>query len=181
VSYRDGTPAMTWDATAAAIYLVRNPLDVVISFSNHLGKSIDETIQFLNSEKSMSTQPNQIPFYLGGWSGHVQGWTEQKDLERVVVRYEDLIADPKPQFRKIAELLGLKVDDAGLERALGMTQFERLQEAEQKSGFKEKSPHSERFFRTGKTKQWLNRLSAAQIQQITSANQAMMERFGYAE
>jgi hypothetical protein len=181
VSYRDGTPAMTWDATAGAIYIVRNPLDVVISFSNHLGKSIDETIHSLNSETSTSTHANQIPFYQGSWSHHVRGWTEQEDLERVVVRYEDLLADPEPQFRKIAELLGLKLDDAGLERVLSMTQFERLREAEQKSGFKEKPQHSERFFRTGKTKQWLNRLSAEQIQQITSANHAMMERFGYAE
>ena len=180
-SYRDGTPAMTWDATAGAIYLVRNPLDVVISYSEHLGKSIDETIRHLNSEKTMSTQPNQIPFYLGSWSSHVRGWTEQENLQRVVVRYEDLVANPEPQFRKIAELLGLKLDDAGLQRVLGMTQFERLKQAEQKSGFKEKPPHSKRFFRTGKTKQWLDRLSTEQIRRITSANHAMMERFGYAE
>ncbi|HXV24460.1 MAG TPA: sulfotransferase domain-containing protein, partial [Alphaproteobacteria bacterium] len=40
-------PMITLEVTAGAIYVVRNPLDVAISYSHHLGKTIDETINIL--------------------------------------------------------------------------------------------------------------------------------------
>src|SRR5205807_10374247 len=43
----DGHPLVTLDVTAGAIYIVRNPLDVVISLSHHLGLSLDRTIEIM--------------------------------------------------------------------------------------------------------------------------------------
>ena len=42
-------PLITLDLTAGAIYILRNPLDVAISYSHHLGETIDWTIHVLNS------------------------------------------------------------------------------------------------------------------------------------
>src|ERR1700679_2432595 len=39
--------------TAGAIYIVRNPLDVTISYSHHLGKTIDEMIDFMETQDAV--------------------------------------------------------------------------------------------------------------------------------
>ena len=42
-----GVPTVTFEATAGAIYVVRNPMDVAISYSHHLGTSLDATIHYM--------------------------------------------------------------------------------------------------------------------------------------
>ena len=38
---------MTPELTAGAIYIVRDPRDIAVSFSHHVGRSIDDTIAFM--------------------------------------------------------------------------------------------------------------------------------------
>src|SRR5579864_5134260 len=40
-----GVPLINFAVTAGAVYIVRNPLDVAISFAKHMGTSIDEAIE----------------------------------------------------------------------------------------------------------------------------------------
>jgi hypothetical protein len=39
-----GTPMITMEYTAGAIYVIRNPLDVVISYADHYGLTLDQAI-----------------------------------------------------------------------------------------------------------------------------------------
>jgi hypothetical protein len=39
-----GHSAINFSATAGAVYIVRNPLDVAISFAHHAGRPVDQTI-----------------------------------------------------------------------------------------------------------------------------------------
>ncbi len=43
----DGRPLLPADATAGAIYLLRNPLDVALSLAAHNGESVDQSIAAL--------------------------------------------------------------------------------------------------------------------------------------
>ncbi len=72
----DGHPLVNLEVTAGAIYIVRNPLDVAISFSHHNGCSIDEIIDFMSakSAQTVGTDVNAYEHY-GPWSEHVMSWT----------------------------------------------------------------------------------------------------------
>src|SRR5260221_5103217 len=45
-----GHPLVNPEVTAGAIYMVRNPLDVSISYAHHLGVSLDESIEVMNRQ-----------------------------------------------------------------------------------------------------------------------------------
>ena len=67
-----GHPTINFCVTAGAIYIVRNPLDVAISYAHHLGRSIDATIELVNL-KNAETTVTEKQFYelYGSWSQHV--------------------------------------------------------------------------------------------------------------
>src|SRR5262249_13598624 len=91
-----GTQLITVAESAAAIYLVRNPLDVVISHSHHYGGDLDSTIDLLAAEGTM-TKPSEthVAEYHGSWSEHVQSWTTHPSQGLHIVRYEDMLATPQ--------------------------------------------------------------------------------------
>lgn len=57
-----GKPLIHMDWTAAAIYIVRNPLDVCISLADHYGVTIDEAIRIM-ANKGTVTQGSERVIY----------------------------------------------------------------------------------------------------------------------
>lgn len=84
------------EATRCAIYLVRNPLDVVPSNSRHMGKSIDTTIRDMNDDthainSELNNVTNNLSQRLSSWSGNVLSWLNAPSEMKVhVMRYEDM-------------------------------------------------------------------------------------------
>ena len=175
-----GTPLITLDLSAAAIYIVRNPLDVVISHSHHYGADLDTTIDLLASEGTI-TNPSatHVAEYHGSWSEHVRSWTSRPSPGLHVVRYEDMLSAPNKSFAAIDRFLQLSSPRDRLERAIRRSSFKVLQEQEKRRGFREKTDVAERFFRAGKAGQWRTVLSRAQIDRVVDAHRDQMERFGY--
>ena len=173
-------PMITIELTAGAIYVVRNPLDVAISYSHHLGKTLDQTITILNS--SRSGNPNtmkNVYQLLGSWSEHVNSWTARPHPGLHVMRYEDMLEKPERTFGGVASFLGLKPPRERLLRAIERCRFDELRKREEAQGFKERSDHSERFFREGRAGQWRELLSSEQVQRVVDAHRPAMQRFGY--
>ena len=61
-----GVPLITMAVTVGAIYVVRNPLDLVLSLAPHFGLSIDGAIKLMASEKAVHrpigpTSPSDFP------------------------------------------------------------------------------------------------------------------------
>ena len=54
-----GGPLFPRAATAGAVYLVRNPLDVAVSYAHHLQWSIDRTVEEMNRSEITSAQASQ--------------------------------------------------------------------------------------------------------------------------
>jgi len=69
--------------------------------------------------------------------------------------------------------------DEQLADAIDRSSFEKLREQEEKAGFLERSEKAERFFRDGRSGQWKEVLTSAQIARIVEAHKEQMERFGY--
>jgi len=179
-TFRDKTPAIARDVTRGAICVVRNPLDVVVSFADHYGLTIDKTIEALHyRDHVIPGNEHTVPQYLGEWSNHVTSWLDSGDLYRVIMRYEDMSRDTPRAFQIILKFLNLQAEADRIDRAIRFSQFKSLQKQEAQSGFPEKSNHSKRFFRDGRTGGWRQALSQPQVDRIIAHHGAAMKRLGY--
>jgi len=175
-----GAPCIDMRYTAGAIYVVRNPLDVVLSLSDHFGVSLDQAIaQMADPDARTANLPHRVPDVMSSWSNHVRSWTQERNPRLHVMRYEDMLAKPQPTFAKLARFLGLPASRERIERAIRFSSFDTLQKLESSKGFVERSSHSQRFFRSGKAGQWQDVLSPEQVRRIVTLHKAQMERFGY--
>ncbi|MBM3492461.1 MAG: sulfotransferase domain-containing protein [Alphaproteobacteria bacterium] len=175
-----GVPLITMAATAGALYVVRNPLDLVLSLADHFGLTLDQAIDMLGDPQSatQTDERNVFEFY-GTWSQHVRSWAGQQGKQLLVVRYEDMATKPEQSFGRVAGFLGLKPPRARLDKAIRFASFEVLRRQEEARGFRERSLHQARFFRVGRAGQWRARLSPAQVERVISEHAAEMGRFGY--
>ena len=176
----EGIPLHNLSVMAAAVYIVRNPLDVVLSVADHFGLTVDEAIDFMASEETGTpTNEENVAGFMGSWSTHVQSWTLQPHPAIVVVRYEDMQDKAIKAFGSVARLLGLGKDKSRLRKAIQFSSFRELKKQELAEGFIEKSPNSSHFFRKGSKNQWADALSDDQVAAIVDRHREQMLRFGY--
>ena len=163
-----------------AIYLVRNPLDLVISYSAHLGVSIDEAIDAMDGTPNLTVEAdNNVVTVMGSWSEHADSWLTNKSIPRILVRYEDLVKDPTKEFNKVLSTLGMEIDDDQLNNAIRFSSFSELAKQESISGFRERPPHAKQFFRQGVSGQWKHILQRSQVEKIILAHGNVMTKLGY--
>ena len=175
-----GHPMFDLGLTAGAIYIVRNPLDIVASYAAHSGREIEETVEFLITHNYTSRgSEKQVPQLMGSWSQNVQSWTAQPNPALHVMRYEDMVQDPAGTFGGLASFLKLDPPVDRLERALKFSSFDQLKQAEAKDGFDEKTDHQSTFFRAGRIGGWQDELTSDQVQRIVDVHRDQMMRFGY--
>ena len=190
---RDGDPLVlkTHDAyrtvrfppTGMAVYLVRNPLDVAVSYAHHGNLPVDRIVALMNSDGWESHTRGGVfggfPEPLTTWSGHVVSWTEQTAIPVHVARYEDLLARPRAGFAAIVRFIGLGEDPARLRQAVERSSFARLQAQEAEFGFVEKQPTAQSFFRAGVAGSWRTALTREQVRALVDAHGETMAKFGY--
>lgn len=176
----DGYPLHNPDVSAGAIYVLRNPLDVVISMSHHFGISLDEAIMYLGNEAAATENSELfVTEVLGSWSRHVKSWSEFDNDRILVLRYEDLLDKPAKGFGKIARLIGLAADRQRIERAIQFASFGNLAELERRNGFAEVPIKGKRFFRAGRANQWRQVLSRDQVMRVITDHREQMARWRY--
>ncbi len=154
--------------TAAAIYIIRNPFDVAISFARHSSISIDQSIDRLSDPLNMSKGDSGIIEVLGRWDDHVQSWAKAPGLPYHLMRYEDMVDNPKIAYKALLKFLQVPADYTSLQRALKETSFSAMQKQESKQGFKEKPPGMDSFFSTGTYGGWVAKLTVDQVARIHS-------------
>lgn len=181
----DGRWLFPPEASAAVIYLIRDPRDVAVSYAFHNGHGdMERAVAQLADPAHTIGRPwhDQLPQYLGSWSVHVASWVDQGEIPVCVVRYEDMLADtPRELARVIAAVRpDVPLSPERLARAVDHARFDRLAAAETESGFREKPPKAERFFRKGEAGDWRNHLTPAQAGRIVADHLVTMRRFGYA-
>ncbi len=176
-----GTPLINTDVSAGAIYIVRNPLDVAISYAHFSGTTIDSIIKTMATKGlGFETTPQKVRSVMGSWSEHVATWTDYANQSVLVVRYEDMIEKPDRIFARVAQHLRVKPSKEQLRQAIAMASFDRLRAKEAAEGFVEKPDTSiTPFFREGRPGQWRDTLSKEQIAAIVSTHRKAMRRFGY--
>src|SRR5690606_4801653 len=120
----DGKDIIPPEVTAGGIYLIRNPFDLAPSFARHQSADIDTAIERMCNPDTVMGTPSGIFDVLGRWDDHVYSWTNAPGLKRRVIRYEDLLAKPASEMRRLLEVfLGQKVDGPKLAKAVKATAF----------------------------------------------------------
>lgn len=175
----EGVPLITMSHTAGAIYMVRNPLDVALSYANHFGMPIDQAIEEMANDGTGSKPSDRnARQYYGSWSLNVSSWTQNAVPTLHVVRYEDMQERPVETFGGVARFLGLDPPRERLDRAISHSSFGALKAQEEEHGFVERTEHT-RFFREGRTGTWRTVLSEEQVARLVADHREQMERFGY--
>lgn len=172
------------DVTRAAIYIARNPLDVVVSYSFHTGKPIQKVIDQLNDtkfeiSKNTDSLKSQVCQHLGSWSEHVAGWIEQQHIPVIFITFEHLLENTPEVFKRLLNQLMIPYSEKRFSEALQISDFSNLQSKESTNGFAEKPLQAETFFREGKRNSYINHLSKEQIKIILDNHSEMMIRLGY--
>ena len=175
-----GSTTINFAVTAGVIYVVRNPLDVAISYAHHLGCSLDETIAIMGSANAeIPVTEMQVHEVVGSWSQHVLSWTHKPHQALYVMRYEDMLATPERTFGGLARHLLLTPTPRQLAEAIDRSSFARLRAQEESDGFDESPGKGGRFFREGRAGQWTDILTKSQVSQIVKDHGPQMARFDY--
>jgi hypothetical protein len=151
-----GTHTVTFDVTAGAIYLMRNPLDVAVTYSRHRKKDLDDTVAAMNhSERIPDRTANRSYEIIGSWSENVASWTKPHD-QVLVLRQEDMLADPEAAFRGMVQFLKMDVSAEQLGRAMDSSRSQ-----------------------SDPTGLWRKELTEEQVALLVRRHEVTMKRFGY--
>jgi hypothetical protein len=168
--------------TRSAIYIIRNPLDMVLSYARHYGITHEDAAgKICHPDNANLPTETSVAQYLSSWDTHVKTWMAYAPWKRLLLRYEDLLDDPEAQFTKVLELVGVPVDAERLARAIRFSSFDELSKQEEAEGFIERPKESDKFFRKGQKDQWKTDLDPALADMIREKMGETMKRYGYLE
>jgi hypothetical protein len=167
------------------IYVVRDPRDVAVS-----------NYHWEMKQRSMGDSypierfvPRWMePVYwarLGSWGDHVTSWlsTRQGKEGFLLLRYEDMLADPAREMGKVAVLLGIDPAPERLKRAAELSSADRMRKLEKDQGDKwvqtKYTRQDKQFVRKAGSGDWREILPAESVQMIESAWGEIMKSLGY--
>ena len=108
----------------------------------------------------------------------MQSWRNFKYGPLLVLRYEDMLEQPKTTFRGLLDFLGWDDDDAALDAALDAVMFDKLKQAETESGFAEAAADRP-FFRRGVAGGWRDHPEQDQFRRLEEAFGSIMTAYGF--
>lgn len=184
VALVEGMPTIVPQYTGGAVYVIRNPLDVAVSYAHHFEIPVKQAAEALAHEENFTPAHGNLVFqHLGSWSRHVKSWVDAPGMHHHVVRYEDMIRKPVKAFGGVVEFLGMPVNPERLKKALKFSSFREMSSQEKGDGFIESVPDGEggkrTFFRKGRIGGWRAEIDDALKQRIIDDHKEMMLRFGY--
>ena len=178
----EGADLIPVQNTRGAIYVIRDPSDMLVSFTHHYSVPTERAIHAINSESHTiyaDKEETVVPQYLGSWSDHVRSWVDATGFKTHVMRYEDMQADPVTAFGAALDYIGAPKDTERLERAVRFSSFKEAKKQEEEYGFVEKPKDATRFFRSGKTGEGRQNLPDDILAQLEADHGDVMKRFGY--
>jgi len=159
----------TSSETLGAIYIVRDPRNVITSMCNHYSMTYDEALKKMNDQNaSLSLTDSEKDYsnlsFLGSWSNHYKSWKNNFEFKTLFIKYEDLQNNTYNEFYKILnfieELRGndKDIDEKKLKKSINATSLSNLKKKEESEGFKEslhiKANKKTNFFNLGFENDW---------------------------
>lgn len=155
------------------VYLVRDGRDAIISYYHfnvdHRGYSEGFDSYFdrhVLQDRMVSKRERVLRKFMGDWSENVHSYADKKNV--LIVRYEDLRAEPAACFEKMIQFTGV----------FATTEMIRNAVSESRRELDEKRARHERA--RGVCGGWRDVLSKSQSEQFTARHKAALTFYGYA-
>ena len=180
-----GLPVVPVQDCRGAVMVIRHPADVAVSLSHFFSWPLERCVAFLLDEqaglcRSSKRGGQQVRQFIGTWANHVHSWLDQEQIPVLLLRYEDLLVEPQTQFSRLAHFLELPSEPTLIAEAVLNTSFQTLRtKEEQEGGFYERPYGCERFFRSGRSGEGKEELTAEQLAQLEEAFAESLEQTGY--
>ena len=178
-------PFTNFDNTLGVIYVVRDPRNIVTSFSKFRSLTVEQTADFMIS----GTGDGLV--WTNNWSVNYHSWKLFKEYGRyLLVKYEDLISEPDKTFLNILEFIhklnktNFKLDKKKFENVIKTTSFDSMQKLEKEKGFTEswvdeKTGKKIPFFYLGPKNDWKKKLDTKIAEKLEKAFKSEMKELGY--
>ena len=154
-----------------AVYIIRDPRNVLTSMMNHFEMNKDEALQFMLNEKKFTYDHFKKNDYsdfqfISSWEKNYKSWIRNKDFPIKLIKYEDLTDQT---FYVVKDLINFinktckldhNFDKSKAQNAIETTSFEKLKKIENNHGFSEsiKSKNRDKnkvpFFHLGPNNNW---------------------------
>ena len=180
--------------TKGAIYIVRDPRNVVLSMSHHYSLTYEESFEkMINNEaslleKTFNNDHSNFTF-LGSWSNHYKSWRDNDEFKILFLKYEDFEENAEKEFKKILSFIyeikneKFIINNKKFSNALKSTNFTTLKNKESVYGFEE-SIYSDKgkklnFFNFGFQNKWQKKLPNDMIKKINLSLKNEIIELGY--
>tara|TARA_Y100000768_G_scaffold139238_1_gene103744 strand:+ start:539 stop:1390 length:852 start_codon:yes stop_codon:yes gene_type:complete len=195
----NGNIFTTPETTLGAIYIVRDPRNVLSSIKNHFSLGDEEALEMIKDKERwlMSNNGSYASYtYISSWSNNYTSWLRNNHFRRLFVRYEDLILNKYETFRDIIVFTNTLmnrvegVNKSKLQKSIETTNFNILKNKEisetfdgSESSFKNwRKFHSENknlFFNLGPENNWKKILKTKISNEIKTSFEKEMKELRY--
>lgn len=189
----------------AAIYIVRHPLQVIVSNLNYKILRAGEEYFNVSEQEKTALRENYIDNFIriggdpqwlepgmGTLLANYQSWTGDGPGYPVhIIRYEDMKADTAGVLSRLTEFLKLPVPQEKMETAIAASSFDALRNMEEREiadaspslffngGYTTAQSRGRRFMNEGKTKSYPDIMTPEQIAAATERFRPILEDAGY--
>lgn len=159
------------------VYIYRDVRDVAISYYHYsieYGWYQGGLKEFIRGEWPWNGS-------FGTWSEHVEGaldYAKENPDDALLLCYEDMLEDPVPSVRRLARFCHIDVNEEELHDAIEACEFEKLKKKEEKHG-SESEKKDMTFFRSGKKRQWEDRITEEDHDYLIERAGPTLRRTGY--
>jgi hypothetical protein len=164
------------------VYIVRHPLDVLISATHFYDLSSEAMAERMVLSGAFNNEGGVAPFeVVGSWIENVSGWLTETRCPIMLVRYRDLCFDTAGQLANVLNFIGRPATSERVRAAVAFSNFEWLQHSHADEGF-DQGPLRDRmapFFRVGLQDQWKQDLPRDLAVSLSGKLGELMDVFGY--
>jgi len=182
------------DNTLGAIYIIRDPRNVITSIAHHYQISKEDALNFMMDEKKgifSKVDSRYIAFQpLFSWILNQKSWIENKNFPVLTIRYEDLQSETFNTFKKVLDFINKLTNSKKLidrdkaKEAIRNCDFENLKKLEKEKGFAEsitKKGSDEKipFFHLGINNNYKNLLDTKLLNKMNELFQTELVKYNY--
>ena len=134
----------------AAIYVVRDPRNVITSLKNHYELDIDQAFKWMKNENNYIYDVQNFKNdgysdfqFISSWRTNYKSWKVQKKFPIKIIKYENLLNETFVTFKEVVKFINSivfqdkKIDTQKLKNSVSSTFFDKLKNNEVKDGFSE--------------------------------------------
>jgi hypothetical protein len=178
------------EITSCALYIVRDPRNVLLSYSDYQNKPVNLVYQEM-TEEIIQRQKYKNDWYpichMGSWQSNFNSWKKaQLSFPVKIIKYENLVSNTSEVFFDILNFLNrfanIDINILKMNSVIKRTEFNNLKKLEDDGFFNEMNDFKKdnKFFKLGKERNWKNNSDVIEYANyISNFYKKEIENLGY--